>query len=63
MSKTRHLTGKQLLQTTKTDVPVANAMLIVIMRSDFLEKLRLQTVNYSILDPNYFAIVCARGLI
>jgi hypothetical protein len=42
---------------------VANALLIVIMRSDVLEKLRLQMVSYSVLDPNYFAIVCARGWI
>ncbi len=41
---------------------VANAVLIVIMWSDVLEKLRLQTDSYSVLDPNYFAIVCARGL-
>jgi hypothetical protein len=37
---------------------VAYAMLIVIMRSDVHEKLRLQTDGYSVLDPNYFAIVC-----
>ncbi len=42
---------------------VANVMLIVIVRSDVLEKLRLQMVSYSVLDPNYFEIVCARGLI
>ncbi len=40
---------------------VANAVLIIIMRSDVLEKLRLQTVSYSVPDPNYFAIVCVRG--
>ncbi len=43
------------------NIDVANAVLIVIMRSDVLEKLRLQTVSYSVLDPNYFAIVCVRG--
>jgi hypothetical protein len=39
---------------------VAIAVLIVIMRSDILEKLRLQTDSYSVLDTNYFAIVCTR---
>jgi hypothetical protein len=40
---------------------VANAVLIVIIRSDVLEKLRFQMDSYSILNPNYFATVYARG--